>query len=96
MRETAVDESREETVDRVARHQADYCSKWNMYMLLVPPAAAAGSNFILLCFIFFALQSSMTFFLFPWYFIPIFLPSSSYERSIVSWVDDEPALFCIA
>ena len=51
--ETAVDEHREETADRVARHQSDYNSKRNMFMVLVPLTAAAGSNVVFLCFLFF-------------------------------------------
>ena len=47
-----MDESKKETADTVARHQADYSSKWDMSMLLVPPTAAAGPGVLFLCFLF--------------------------------------------
>ena len=57
-RETAVEESRKETADRVARHQADYNSEWNMPVLLVPPTAPRSVSSVLFSFVhFFFLRS---------------------------------------
>ena len=56
-------------------------------MLLVPSSAAAGSNMIFLCSYFvLALWSSVIFLLL------FYLPSVPYHRSLLVWVDDEPAL----
>ena len=48
--ETAVDESRKETADRVARYQTDYLGRICLSMLLVPQTTAAASKVILLSF----------------------------------------------
>ena len=42
-------ESRNETVDGAARHQANYSSKWSLCLCYSwPPTAAAGSNVVFL------------------------------------------------
>ena len=48
--ETAVDESRKETADRVARYRTNYVGRTYISMLLVPQTAAAASKVFLLSF----------------------------------------------
>ena len=47
-RETAVDDSRKETADRVAKYQTDYVSRTCLSMLLVPQTAGVVSEMVLL------------------------------------------------
>ena len=58
--ETAVDESRKETADRVARHRPTINNRKKnvtilLLILIVPPTGAAGSNVVFLCLLFFFL-----------------------------------------
>ena len=79
-REIAVDESRKETTDRVARHQAEYCSEWNMSMLLLPPIAAAGSTSSSFLFSYFCALILRDFFIVT----VLYLPSFPCERIFVA------------
>ena len=47
-RETAVDDSRKETADRLAKYQTDYVSRTCLCMLLVPQTAGVVSEMVLL------------------------------------------------